>query len=221
MQNQSSFFIPFADGRLHHRKSSPVVQFSIGALVVEVSTEQWFWWYFATRSSIGASPKQLPQPSSTPKYRSHSGLCMTEKLPTGVLIDGVVIPCSNDQNSLSSISQYHQCRDFGLPQPESTTKYRSHSGLCMPKRLPMGVVMDGIAIPWSDDQNSLSSIPQYHECRDLGLPQPGSTTKHRSQLRLSMTKKLSTGVLIDGIAIPWSNDANSLSSIRYSAKKAI
>jgi len=163
----------------------------------------------------------LPQPESTTKYRSHSGLCMPKKLPTGVVMDGFAIPWSDDQILLSSIPQYHQCRNLGLPQPGSTTKYRSHSGLCMPKRLPTGVVMDGIAIPWSDDQNSLSSIPQYHECRDLGLPQPGSTTKHRSHLRLSMTKKLSTGVLIDGIAIPWSNDANSLSSIRYSAKKAI
>jgi len=114
-------FIPFADGTLHHRKSSPVVRSPIGAFVVELSTEQWLWWYFATRSSIGTSPKHLPQPSSTPKYRSHSGLCMTEKLPTGVLIDCVVIPCSNDQNSLSNISQYHQCCDFGPPQPESAT----------------------------------------------------------------------------------------------------
>ena len=158
MQNQSSFFIPFAHGTLHHRKSSLVVRFSIGALVFEISTEQWLWWYFVTRSSIGASPKQLPQPSSTPKYRSHSGLCMTRKLPTGVLMYGVVIPCSNDQNLLSSISQYHQGRDFGLPQPESTTKYRSQSGLCVTKKLSTGLIMDGTAIPWSDDQNSLSSV---------------------------------------------------------------
>jgi len=73
-------------------------------------------------------------------------------------MDGIAIPCSDDQNSLSSIPQYHQYRDLGLPQPGSTTKYRSHSGLCMPKKLPTGVVMDGIAIPCSDDQNSLSSI---------------------------------------------------------------
>jgi len=63
-----------------------------------------------------------------------------------------------------------------------------------------------IAIPWSDDQNSLSSIPQYH-------PPPGSTTKYRFHCRLSMTKKFPTGVLMDGIAISWSNYANLLSSI--------
>jgi len=90
MQNQSSFFIPFADGALHHRKSSPVVQFSIGALVVEVSTVVVFRYAIQHRRLA----KTLPQPSSTPKYRSHSELCMTEKLPTGVLMDDVVIPCS-------------------------------------------------------------------------------------------------------------------------------
>ena len=110
---------------------------------------------------------------------------------------------------------------FWPPQPENTTKYRSHSELCVPKKLPTGVVMDGIAIPWSDDQNSLSSIPQYHQYRDLGLPQPGSTTKYRSHSGLCMPKKLPTGVVMDGIAIPWSDDQNSLSSILYTAKKAI
>ena len=66
--------------------------------------------------------------------------------------------------------------------------------------------MDGIAIPWSDDQNSLRSIPEYHQCRDLGLPQPESFTKYGSHRRLSMMKKLFTGIPMDGVAIPWSNN---------------
>ena len=40
MQNQSTF-TPFAGGTLHCRKSTPVVRFSVGVLVVEVSTEPW------------------------------------------------------------------------------------------------------------------------------------------------------------------------------------
>jgi len=129
-------------------------------------------------------------------------------------MDGVAIPWSNDENSLNRIPQYHQIRDFGLPQHESTTKYRSHSGLCTTKKLPTDVIMDGIAIPWSDDQNLLSSIPQYHQFRDFGLPQPESTSKFRSHSGLCTTKTLSTGVVMDGIAIPWLDDQNSLRSIR-------
>jgi len=83
----------------------------------------------------------------------------------------------------------------------------------MTKKLSAGVIMDGIAIPWSDDQNSLRSIAQYHEFRDLGLPQSGSTTKYRFHCRFSMTTKFPTGVQMDGIAISWLNYANSLSSI--------
>jgi len=124
---------------------------------------------------------------------------MTEKLPTGVLIDGVVNPCSDDQNSLSSISQYHQCR---FPQPESTTKYRFHCRLSMTKKFPIGVLMDDIAISCSNYANLLSSIPQYHQYSDFGLPQPESTTKYGSHRRLSMTKKLATGIPMDGVAIP-------------------
>jgi len=103
VQNQSSSFTPFASGTLHCRKSPPVVRFSVGVLVIEVSTEPWWWWYFATRSGSGASPNTRFLTAADPKYRSRSGLCMTKKLPTGVLMDGVVIPWSNAQNSLSSI----------------------------------------------------------------------------------------------------------------------
>jgi len=48
----------------------------------------------------------------------------------------------------------------------------------MTKRLATGIPMDGVAIPWSNDENSLSSIPQYHKNSDLGLPQPKSTPKN-------------------------------------------
>jgi len=64
--------------------------------------------------------------------------------------------------------------------------------------------MDGVVIPWSNDQNSLSSIPQYHQYRDFGIPQPEITTKYRTHCRFSMTKQLFTGVLMDDVAIPWS-----------------
>ena len=40
------FLMPLADGRLH---SPPFVRFSVGALVVEVSTEPWWLWYFAAK----------------------------------------------------------------------------------------------------------------------------------------------------------------------------
>jgi len=49
----------------------------------------------------------------------------------------------------------------------------------MTKKLATGIQMDGVAIPWSNDENSLSSIPQYHKNSDLGLPQPRSTPQKR------------------------------------------
>jgi len=133
-------------------------------------------------------------------------------------MDGIANPWPDDQNSLSSIPQYHQYSGFDPPQPGSTTKYGSHRRLSMTKKLATGIPMDSVAIPWSNDENSLSSIPQYHKNKRFGHPcsrdpQPRSTPKKRCHKGLCMTKNVYTGVPTDGVASPRRSIANMKSGI--------
>ena len=155
------FFYTVADGTLHRRKSSPVVplleyrllRFHRTVVVVfRYAIQQWN----LTKALLTAA--------------DISGLCMTKKLPTGVLMDGVVIPWSNGQSSLSSIPQYHQYCDLASPRAPQIS-------------LPQQTFYDGKASHrrtngWRCDPMAkrceFAEHPQYHQNSNLGLPSPAA-----------------------------------------------
>ena len=127
---------------------------------------------------------------------------MMKKLSTGIPMDSVAIPWSNDENSLSSIPQYHKNSHLGLPQPRITPKKCCHKGLCMTKSVYTGVPTDGVVSPRRSIANMLSGILQYHQNSDLGLSPP-SQWHHQIPLpyaSLQMERAL-PGVVMDGVVV--------------------
>jgi len=65
--------------------------------------------------------------------------------------------------------------------------------------------MDGITIPWSDDQNSLSSILYIAKKAISASRGPGASPKNKEGF---MTKNVCIGVPTDGAVAPWRSIAN-------------
>jgi len=75
----------------------------------------------------------------------------------------------------------------------------------MTKKFPTDVLMDGIAILWSNYANSLSSI-LYTVKKAISTSRgPGASQKNKE---VCMTKNVRTGVPIDGVVAPWRSIAN-------------